>query len=152
MDRHDEVARREVERFRGRLVKSTGDGVLATFDAPTRALRCAFALTDALSDVGLEIRSAIHTGEIEIRDDDVGGIGVHIAARALAQAADREVVVTPNRPGSRYGHRPRLRLARLGEPSGRPRRVEALQGVGRVNARTERLLEVDRRSTHPNRP
>jgi class 3 adenylate cyclase len=94
LDRHDEVARTEVDRFRGRLVKSTGDGVLATFDAPTRALRCAFALTDALGDVGLEIRSAIHTGEIEIRDDDVGGIGVHIAARALAQAADREVIVT----------------------------------------------------------
>ncbi|HET7928413.1 MAG TPA: dihydrofolate reductase family protein [Actinomycetota bacterium] len=94
LDRHDEVARREVDRFRGRIVKSTGDGVLATFDAPTRALRCAFALTDALGDVGLEIRSAIHTGEIEIRDDDVGGIGIHIAARALAQAADREVVVT----------------------------------------------------------
>jgi class 3 adenylate cyclase len=94
LDRHDEVVRTEVDRFRGRLVKSTGDGVLATFDAPTRALRCAFALTDALGEVGLEIRSAIHTGEIEIRDDDVGGIGVHIAARALTQAADREVVVT----------------------------------------------------------
>lgn len=94
LDRHDEVARLEVDRFGGRLVKSTGDGILATFDAPTRALRCAFALTDALGDVGLRIRSAIHTGEIEIRDDDVGGIGVHIAARALAQAADREVVVT----------------------------------------------------------
>jgi class 3 adenylate cyclase len=94
LDRHDEVTRTEVDRFRGRLVKSTGDGILATFDAPTRALRCAFALTDALGEVGLGIRSAIHTGEIEIRDDDVGGIGVHIAARALAEAADREVVVT----------------------------------------------------------
>lgn len=94
LNRHDEVARTEIGRFRGRLVKSTGDGILATFDAPTRALRCAFALTDALGDIGLQIRSAIHTGEIEIRDDDVGGIGVHIAARALAQAADREVVVT----------------------------------------------------------
>jgi class 3 adenylate cyclase/dihydrofolate reductase len=94
LDRHDGVAGREVDRFRGRLVKSTGDGILATFDAPTRALRCAFALTDALGDVGLGIRSAIHTGEIEVRDDDVGGIGVHIAARALAEAADQEVVVT----------------------------------------------------------
>jgi len=94
LDQHDEVVRTEVERFRGRLVKSTGDGILATFDAPTRALRCAFALIDALGDIGLGIRSAIHTGEIEIRDDDVGGIGVHIAARALAQSADREVVVT----------------------------------------------------------
>jgi class 3 adenylate cyclase/dihydrofolate reductase len=94
LDRHDRVARAEVERFRGRFVKSTGDGILATFDAPTRALRCAFGLNAGLADFGLTIRSAIHTGEIEFRDDDIGGIGVHIAARALAQAGDREVVVT----------------------------------------------------------
>jgi class 3 adenylate cyclase/dihydrofolate reductase len=94
LDRHDRVARAEVERFRGRFVKSTGDGILATFDAPTRALRCAFGLNAGLGDVGLAIRSAIHTGEIEFRDDDIGGIGVHIAARALALAGDREVVVT----------------------------------------------------------
>jgi class 3 adenylate cyclase/dihydrofolate reductase len=94
LDRHDRLARAEVERFRGRFVKSTGDGILATFDAPTRALRCAFGLNAGLGDVGLSIRSAIHTGEIEFRDDDIGGIGVHIAARALAQAGDREVVVT----------------------------------------------------------
>jgi class 3 adenylate cyclase/dihydrofolate reductase len=94
LDRHDRAAREEVERFRGHFVKSTGDGILATFDAPTRALRCAFGLDAACRDLGLEIRSAIHTGEIEIRDQDVGGIGVHIAARALGQAADREVVVT----------------------------------------------------------
>jgi class 3 adenylate cyclase len=94
LDRHDRVARAEVERFRGRFVKSTGDGILATFDAPTRALRCAFGLTAGLRDFGLVIRSAIHTGEIEVRDDDIGGIGVHIAARALALAGEREVVVT----------------------------------------------------------
>jgi class 3 adenylate cyclase len=94
LDRHDQVARAEVERFRGRFVKSTGDGILATFDAPTRALRCAFALNAGLGDFGLAIRSAIHTGEIEFRDHDIGGIGVHIAARALGQAGDREVVVT----------------------------------------------------------
>jgi class 3 adenylate cyclase len=94
LDRHDRVARAEVERFRGRFVKSTGDGILATFDAPTRALRCAFGLNAGLGDFGLTIRSAIHTGEIEFRDDDIGGIGVHIAARALAQAGDGEVVVT----------------------------------------------------------
>jgi class 3 adenylate cyclase/dihydrofolate reductase len=94
LDRHDRVARAEVERFRGRLVKSTGDGILATFDAPTRALRCAFGLNAGLGEVGLVIRSAIHTGEIEFRNDDIGGIGVHIAARALAQAGDRQVVVT----------------------------------------------------------
>ena len=94
LDRHDRVARAEVERFRGRFVKSTGDGILATFDAPTRALRCAFGLDAAVGDFGLAIRSAIHTGEIEIRAEDVGGIGVHIAARALAEAGDRQVVVT----------------------------------------------------------
>jgi class 3 adenylate cyclase len=94
LDRHDRAARTEVERFRGRFVKSTGDGILATFDAPTRALRCAFGLDRTLADLGLPIRAAIHTGEIEIRDDDVGGIGVHIAARALSQAGGRQVIVT----------------------------------------------------------
>jgi class 3 adenylate cyclase/dihydrofolate reductase len=94
IDRHDKVARAEVERFRGRLVKTTGDGILATFDAPTRALRCAFGLNDALRDVGVAIRAAIHTGEIEILDEDVGGIGVHIAARILSHAGDGDVVVT----------------------------------------------------------
>ncbi len=94
IDRHDRVARAEVDRFHGRLVKTTGDGVLATFDAPTRALRCAFALMGSLDDAGLGIRAAIHTGEIVIGDGDVGGIGVHIAARLLAEAGERQVVVT----------------------------------------------------------
>ena len=94
LDRHDRAARAEVERFRGHYIKSTGDGLLATFDAPTRALRCAFGLNDALAELGLDIRAAIHTGEIEIRDDDVGGIGVHIAARALSAAGDRKVIAT----------------------------------------------------------
>lgn len=94
LDRHDRAARAEVERFRGRFVKTTGDGILATFDAPTRALRCAFGLNETLAELGLGIRAAIHTGEIEIRDVDVGGIGVHIAARALAEAGDRQVIVT----------------------------------------------------------
>jgi class 3 adenylate cyclase/dihydrofolate reductase len=94
IDRHDRTARSEVERFRGRFIKSTGDGILATFDAPTRALRCAFGLSETLAKTGLGIRSAIHTGEIEVRDDDVGGIGVHIAARALEEAGERQVVVT----------------------------------------------------------
>jgi class 3 adenylate cyclase/dihydrofolate reductase len=94
LDRHDRVARAAVERFRGRFVKTTGDGILATFDAPTRALRCAFELHERLTDLGLDMRAAIHTGEIEIRDEDVGGIGVHIAARALVEAGDGRVIVT----------------------------------------------------------
>jgi class 3 adenylate cyclase len=94
LDRHDVTARAEVERWHGQFVKSTGDGVLATFDAPTRALRCAFALRGALAGMGLDIRAAIHTGEVELRTEDVGGIGIHIASRALAEAADGQVVVT----------------------------------------------------------
>jgi class 3 adenylate cyclase len=94
LDRHDEVARAEVDRWHGRFVKSTGDGTLATFDAPTRALRCAFSMRDALAREGLEIRAAIHTGEVEMRKGDVGGIGVHIAARTLEAADDRRIVVT----------------------------------------------------------
>jgi class 3 adenylate cyclase/dihydrofolate reductase len=94
IDRHDRVARAEVDRFHGRVVKTTGDGVLATFDAPTRALRCAFAMIGSLDDAGLGIRAAIHTGEIVMGDGDVGGIGVHIASRLLAEAGEHKVVVT----------------------------------------------------------
>jgi len=94
LDRHDEITRAEVERWHGQLVKTTGDGMLATFDAPTRALRCAFSLRSALAGLGLDIRAAIHTGEVELRTNDLGGIGLHIAARALAEAGARQVIVT----------------------------------------------------------
>ena len=94
LDRHDQVARAEVTRWHGSVVKSTGDGILATFDAPTRALRCAFGLKESLAALGLDIRAAIHTGEIEMRDGDIGGIGVHIASRALAEAGGHGVLVT----------------------------------------------------------
>ncbi len=94
LDRHDEITHAEIERWHGHLVKSTGDGCLATFDAPTRALRCAFAIRGALARQGLDIRAAIHTGEVELRGNDLGGIGLHIAARALAEAGERQVVVT----------------------------------------------------------
>jgi class 3 adenylate cyclase/dihydrofolate reductase len=94
IDRHDRVARAEVDRFHGRLIKTTGDGVLATFDAPTRALRCAFAMIGSLDDAGLGIRAAIHTGEIVMGEGDVGGIGVHIASRLLAEGGEHKVVVT----------------------------------------------------------
>jgi class 3 adenylate cyclase/dihydrofolate reductase len=94
LDRHAELARSEVDRWHGRFVKETGDGILAVFDTPTRALRCAFALRDVLAPMGLEIRTALHTGEVEQRGDDVGGIAVHIAARALSVAGRGRVVVT----------------------------------------------------------
>lgn len=94
LDLHDRIAITEIERFHGTFIKSTGDGILATFDAPTRALRCAFNLIDATEEIGLPIRAALHTGEVEIREEDIGGIGVHIAARALEEAGDGKVLVT----------------------------------------------------------
>ena len=94
LDRHDEVARAEVDRWGGHFVKSTGDGALATFDAPTRALRAAFALRDAAARLDLGVRAAMIWRESEMRGGDIGGIGVHIASRALTEAGDGEVVVT----------------------------------------------------------
>ena len=89
---HDELTRRVVEEFHGRLVKTTGDGILATFDGPGRAICCAAALRDELAGIGLQIRAGLHTGEVELRDDDdVGGIGVHIAARVVAAAPPGEI-------------------------------------------------------------
>jgi class 3 adenylate cyclase/dihydrofolate reductase len=94
LDRHDKAARVEVARWHGSFVKSTGDGILARFDAPTRALRAALGLCQGAKRMGIEIRAAIHTGEVEIRSDDLGGIGVHIASRVLSEAGPGEVVVT----------------------------------------------------------
>lgn len=94
LDQHDQAARTEVSRWVGQYVKSTGDGILATFDAPTRALHCAFGLRERMAGLGLEMRASIHTGEIERRHPDVGGIGVHIASRALEAAAPGQIVVT----------------------------------------------------------
>ena len=94
LDRHDHAARTEVERWRGQLVKHTGDGILARFDTPTKALRCAFGLQSAMARLDIKIRVAIHSGEVEVRAGDLGGIGVHIAARALDQASGGQVIVT----------------------------------------------------------
>jgi class 3 adenylate cyclase len=88
---HDELARRVVEEFQGQLVKTTGDGILATFDGPGRGLRCAAALRDELGGIGLQIRAGLHTGEVELRDGDVGGIAVHLAARVMAAAGPGEI-------------------------------------------------------------
>jgi class 3 adenylate cyclase len=91
---HDELLRAEVERFRGRFVRSTGDGVLATFDGPGRAVRCACAARDAVRPLGLEIRAGLHSGEIELRGDDVAGMAVHIGARVSALASAGEVLAS----------------------------------------------------------
>ncbi len=94
LDQHDELMKREIERFRGRAVKSTGDGFLAVFDGPGRAAQCALAANHSLQRVGLDIRAGVHTGEIEQRDGDVGGIAVHIGARIAARADAGEVLAS----------------------------------------------------------
>jgi class 3 adenylate cyclase len=91
---HDAVVRAEVLRFRGALVKTTGDGVLATFDGPGRAIRCSCAIRDSARTLGIDVRAGLHTGEIELIGDDVAGIAVNIGARVLAQAGDGEVLVS----------------------------------------------------------
>jgi class 3 adenylate cyclase len=94
LDAHDEAARRLVDQEGGRRIKSTGDGVLAVFDGPGRAIRCAVALRKELEGLGIEIRAGIHTGELDVTDDDVGGIAVHIAARIVATAGPGEILVS----------------------------------------------------------
>jgi pimeloyl-ACP methyl ester carboxylesterase len=94
LDAHDLAVREQLDRHRGRLVKTTGDGAFATFDGPARAIRCAGAIRDALHPLGLEVRSGIHTGEVELRGDDVGGIAVHIGARICELAGAGEVFVS----------------------------------------------------------
>jgi class 3 adenylate cyclase len=91
---HDDLARRLVEEFGGQLVKTTGDGILATFDGPGRGIRCAAALRDELRGIGLQIRAGLHTGEVEQRDHDIGGIAVHLAARVMAAAGSGEILVS----------------------------------------------------------
>ncbi|HYY75759.1 MAG TPA: adenylate/guanylate cyclase domain-containing protein [Gaiellaceae bacterium] len=94
LDRHHAEVRAQVARFRGRLVKLTGDGILATFDGPARAVRCAQGIAGAVGDLGLAIRAGVHTGEVELWGDDVGGIAVHIGARVAALAGAGEVLVS----------------------------------------------------------
>jgi class 3 adenylate cyclase len=94
LERYHELAASHLESFRGRLVKSTGDGTLATFDGPARAIQCACSIRDAVSGLGLQIRAGLHTGEVEMMEDDIGGIAVHICARVAALARPDEVLAS----------------------------------------------------------
>jgi class 3 adenylate cyclase len=95
LERHHAVVRRELVRYRGREIDTAGDGFLATFDGPARAVRCAQAIMGELHPIGLEIRAGVHTGEIELVDPHgVGGIAVHIGARVAAQAGPSEILVS----------------------------------------------------------
>jgi pimeloyl-ACP methyl ester carboxylesterase len=94
LQRFGEITAEDTQRFGGTLIKSTGDGHLATFDGPTQAIRCAEALRDNAEKLGIEIRIGIHTGECELLEGDIGGIAVHIAARILGQAGAGEILVS----------------------------------------------------------
>ena len=94
LDAHDAVVRAQLARFRGREVNTSGDGFLAAFDGPQRAIRCAMAIRDAVHAIGIEVRAGLHTGEVEIRGDDIGGIAVHIGARVSTHAGPDDVVVS----------------------------------------------------------
>jgi class 3 adenylate cyclase len=98
LESHDAVARTIIDQNGGRLVKLTEDGVLATFDGPGRAIRCAFALRDALNPLSITIRAGLHTGEVELRGDDIGGLGVHVAGRVTEFAGAGELLVSGSVP------------------------------------------------------
>jgi class 3 adenylate cyclase/alpha-beta hydrolase superfamily lysophospholipase len=94
LDEHDRIIAGEVGRARGRVVKTTGDGALAIFDGPARAVRCAAAIASAVRRLGVEVRAGVHTGEIEVRGDDVGGLAVHIGSRIASKAEANEVLAS----------------------------------------------------------
>jgi class 3 adenylate cyclase len=94
LEAHNDVVKRHVASARGEVVKFTGDGALATFDGPARAINCACAIRDSVQDLGLTVRAGLHTGEVEIADGDVHGIAVHVAARIMAMAGPGEVFVS----------------------------------------------------------
>jgi class 3 adenylate cyclase len=94
LDSHHALVREQLARFHGREIKTVGDAFIATFEGPARAMRCACSIRDAVSQLGIEIRAGLHTGEIELAGDDIGGIAVHIAARVIAAAGPREILVS----------------------------------------------------------
>ena len=91
MNRHDDLSQRQIQRYKGRFIHSTGDGLMATFDAPSNAIACAAAIRDALSSIDLQVRAGVHTGEIELRGDNISGINVNIAARIADHANSGEI-------------------------------------------------------------
>jgi class 3 adenylate cyclase len=94
LEAHRGIVRRELERFRGREIDTTGDGFLATFDGPARAIRCAAAIRDGVDSIGLAIRAGLHTGECELHAGGIAGIAVHTGARVAALAGPGEVLVS----------------------------------------------------------
>ena len=134
LDEHDRTAQQIVAQHRGNLVRTTGDGILTTFDGPGRAIRCALALEAAAMHIGLPVRAGLHTGEIELRDDDVGGIAVHAAARVMAQSGPGEVLVSRVVTS---GCRPKVLRARGTRVQGPAGTLGAVCGGGLICSRFE---------------
>ena len=120
LDAHDRAVRTQLERFRGREIKTIGDAFLATFDGPGRAIQCAAAIRDATRVLGLDVRAGLHTGEIELRGDDIVGMAVHIGARVSSLASAGEILVSSSVPplvaGSQITFAPRGEHALKGVP------------------------------------
>ncbi len=93
-EEHNRIVRLQLERFRGKEVNTTGDGFVAMFDGPLRAIQCAQVMVNELRKIGLEIRVGIHTGEVEVRGDDIGGVAVHIGARVMSEAASGGIMAS----------------------------------------------------------
>jgi class 3 adenylate cyclase len=94
LDSHDRAVRDQLHRFKGREIHTTGDGFFVSFDGPARAIRCAQAISDATRQIGADVRIGLHTGECEVRGDDLGGLAVHIAARIGSLANSQEIYVS----------------------------------------------------------
>jgi len=94
LDRHYEIVRKELIRYRGQEITTTGDGFLATFDGPARAIRCGCTIRDSLKQLGIIIRAGLHTGECELIGNNIGGIAVHLCSRVMSKAGDGEVLIT----------------------------------------------------------
>lgn len=139
LDSYDDVVRAELSRFRGVEIKATGDGTLATFDGPARAIDCACAIRDAVRPLGIEVRGGVHTGEIELRGEDIGGIAVHLGARVATLGEPSEILVSSTvtdlvaGSGIQYADRGRHELK--GVPG-----IWQLYAVGRASGRYSRPL------------
>ena len=136
LDRHDELVRRQLDRFRGREVKTLGDGFLATFDGPARGVECACAIRDGVHPLGIEVRAGLHTGECEVTEADVSGMAVNIGARVGGLAARERSAGFEHGQGPHGGRGSRLLRPGRARPQGR---------AGELEARLSRLeLRVDR--------
>ena len=142
LDAHDAVVRAQLARFRGREVNTSGDGFLAMFDGPQRAIRCAMAIRDAVQALGIEVRAGLHTGECEVRGDDIGGIAVHIGARVSALAGPERCAGVQHaaRPGDRV--RTRVRGPRRSRSQGCSRRVASLRRHASLSVSASRTVVV----------